>query len=75
MTHSHNLHIIKSPAREHLRVAIEAVETAELAHAKSIEAEARASNMMAAAETEVRSFDHLDASIASHHAGNFASQS
>jgi hypothetical protein len=52
-----------------LRAAIEAVETAELAHAKSLEAEARAANMFAAAETDVKSFDSLDSDITAQHAG------
>jgi hypothetical protein len=68
---THNLHIAhkETSARDNLRAAIEALETAELAHAKAIEAEARASNMMSAAEVEVYSFHSLDADVTHHHAG------
>jgi hypothetical protein len=69
---THTLKIVhkESTARDNLRAAIEALETAELAHAKSLEAHARASNMLTGAEGEVKSFDHLDADIAHHHTAN-----
>jgi hypothetical protein len=69
---SNTLHLIKNEApteREHLRAAIEAVEAAEIAHAKAIEAHERARTMLSAAEADVKSFVHLDGTVAAHHAG------
>jgi hypothetical protein len=65
---TNSLHLIKHEAptaREHLRAAIEAVETAEINHAKSVEARARAANMFTAAEADVKGYANLDTLVAS----------
>jgi hypothetical protein len=67
--HLHHLKAVSSTAREKLREAIEAVEAAEIAHAKSIEAHARAKTMHDAAKADVASFADLDSKISHHNAG------
>jgi hypothetical protein len=68
---THSLHIVhkESTAREHLRVAIEALETAEINHAKSVEAHERARVMHDAAMQDVKGFDRLDVTVSAHNAG------
>jgi hypothetical protein len=72
-TMTNSLHLIKHEApsaRDNLQAAIEALESAELAHAKSVEAQhARAQTMHDAAKADVTSFDHLDATVSAHNAG------